>query len=69
MLWHVIEHNVLNHATVCEVRDSTEADHECANGKVCNNRVPEHGARLTVLRVNVEDASITLENCQNFTKE
>ena len=69
MLWHIIEHNVLNHATVCEVRDSTEADHECANGKVCHNRILEHFSRLAVLGINIEDASITLENRKNFTEE
>ena len=31
--------------------------------------VQEHLSRLTVLRVDVQDSSISLENCENFSKE
>ena len=69
MLRHVIEDDVLNHVAVSKVRHSTEADDNEAYGNVGPDGGCKHGPWLAVLRVNVEDASISLEDCENLAEE
>ena len=69
MVWHVVEHNVLNHVSICEVGDNAERDDHQANCDMGPDCVQEHLPWLTMLRVDVQDAGIAFENRENFAEE
>ena len=69
MVGHVVKDNVLNRVSIGEIGDRAQGNNHQANSDMGPDGVQEQLSWLAVLRVDVQDSGVSLENCENFSKE
>ena len=66
VLWQVVQYDILDQIPVGQVGEAAHQKAHGAHDYVRNDRLLEHASRLVLLRVDVKDAHVALENAEHL---